>query len=160
MSPYILCVNVYHFIPSQNEGLANLLVRDRSRCAKQWLIGTHTLRNERMSEKDMLIMHALCVKTATAHSVCRNHIDPTCVAMEASMLRHCTEICLQTGGEASQRCWPFWETERMTRFRNWLSHIQCHWLCLAKHSVRWLESHYIIDEIWLSQQLHLFAFWC
>lgn len=62
---------------------------------------------EKKSEKDMLIMHALCVKTAPAHSVCRNRIDPTCVAMEASMLRHCTEIHLQTEGEALQKCLPF-----------------------------------------------------
>lgn len=67
----------------------------------------HAMRKgKKMSEKDLLIMHALCAKTAAVLSVLREPIDPTCVAMEASLLLHCSEICLQTGGEASQRCWP------------------------------------------------------
>lgn len=60
-------------------------------------------KGEKKSEK-YLIMYALCAKTVPALSVWRKCIDPTCVALEASTLRHCSEICLQTGGEAHIQC--------------------------------------------------------
>lgn len=71
-------------------------------------------------------MYALCAKTAPALSVWRKRIGPTCVALEASTLRHCSEICLQTGEESiTEMLAVLGKAERVTFFGNQPLHIQC-----------------------------------
>lgn len=56
---HILCVNVYHFILSKNEGLAHSPVREWSHHAILWLIGT---RNEERKEKEWKRLVNACIE--------------------------------------------------------------------------------------------------